>query len=94
LQISGVTFAVTYPHRVCLFRVLLDACPFSYLQYTALPTCCKFSLIFLEFMWGDATPPLSCGACHTLATVTSLPLSKHTGGGSATPTCSSQLVYL
>jgi hypothetical protein len=38
--------------------------------------------------------PLSGAACLTLATVISLPLSKHPGGGCATPTFSSQLVYL
>jgi hypothetical protein len=32
--------------------------------------------------------------CHTWAAVTSLPLSKHTGGGGATPVFSDRLVYL
>jgi hypothetical protein len=36
---------------------------------------------YLEFMWGGAPHPLSCGACHTSATVTSLPLSKVAGRG-------------
>jgi hypothetical protein len=36
-------------------------------------------LFYLEFMWGGSPPPLSGGAYHTLATVGSLPLSKHTG---------------
>jgi hypothetical protein len=39
-------------------------------------------------------PPLSGGACHTLAAVGHLPFSKHTGGGGATPAFSSQLIYL
>jgi hypothetical protein len=43
---------------------------------------------------GRCPPPLSSGACHTLAAVTSLPLSKHTGRGGATHAFSSQLVYL
>jgi hypothetical protein len=36
---------------------------------------------------------LSCGACHTLAAVGRLPLSKHTGGGGTTPTFSGRLIY-
>jgi hypothetical protein len=35
---------------------------------------------YLEFLWGVVPPLLSCGACYALATFTSLPLSKHTGG--------------
>jgi hypothetical protein len=42
-------------------------------------------LFYLEFTWGSALPPVSGGACQTLATVGCLPLSKHTGGGGATP---------
>jgi hypothetical protein len=38
--------------------------------------------------------PLSHGACHTSAAVTSLPLSKHSGGGSTIPPFSGWLVYL
>jgi hypothetical protein len=49
-----VSLGLTYPHRLCLFRVLLG----------------------------------------TTATVTSFPLSKHTGEGGATPTFSSRHVYL
>jgi hypothetical protein len=42
-----------------------------------------------------STPhPLSHGACRTLATVASLPLSKHTGGYVTTSTSSGQLAYL
>jgi hypothetical protein len=48
----------------------------------------------LAIMWGGAFPPLSCGVCHTLAAVGSLPLFKHTGGGGTTPAFSSWLVYL
>jgi hypothetical protein len=33
--------------RLCLFRVLLEACPFCFLQYTALHTFCNYSLFFL-----------------------------------------------
>jgi hypothetical protein len=49
---------------------------------------------YLEFVWGGAPPSLSSGACHTLATVTSLPLSKHSRGGGTTPAFPCQLGYL
>jgi hypothetical protein len=49
---------------------------------------------YLEFAWGGSPPPLSGVTFHMTATVTSLPLSKHTGEGGATPAFSSQLVYL
>jgi hypothetical protein len=41
----------------------------------------------------SALPPLSGGVCHTLAAVTSLPLSKYTGRGGVTPAFSGRLVY-
>jgi hypothetical protein len=44
------------------------------------------SFFYLEFVWGCAPSPLSGGACHTLATIGYLPLSKHTGGSGTTPT--------
>jgi hypothetical protein len=49
---------------------------------------------YLEFEWGSALPPLSGGACHTLAASRCLPLSKHTGRDGATPAFSGLLVYL
>jgi hypothetical protein len=45
-------------------------------------------------MWRSAPLPLSGRACYTLAAVKILSLSKHTGGGAATPAFSGQLVYL
>jgi hypothetical protein len=54
LQISGVSLTLTWPLRLCLLRVLLDA----------------------------------------TTTVTSFPLSKHSGGCGTTPAFSSQRVYL
>jgi hypothetical protein len=51
-------------------------------------------LFYSEFMWGCAPSPLSSGSCHTLAAVGRLLLSKHTGGGGATPAFSSWPVYL
>jgi hypothetical protein len=72
----------------------LDACPFCFLQYTALPTCCNCSPLYLEFTCRSAPLPFSGGACHTLATVGHLCHSKHTGGGGATPAFSGRVVYL
>jgi hypothetical protein len=78
LQISGMSFTLTKPRRLCLFRVL-DACPFCFLQYTALPACCNCSpflfTIRMALQW--SVPHFSC--CY------SIPLSKHTRGGGTTP---------
>jgi hypothetical protein len=49
------------------------------------------SFFYLEFVWVGAPSLLSSGACHTLAAVGSLPVSKHTGGGGATPAFSSHV---
>jgi hypothetical protein len=37
---------------LCLFRVLLDACPFCFLQYTALPICCNCSPFLVRVHMG------------------------------------------
>jgi hypothetical protein len=68
--------------------VLLDECPFCFLQYTALLACCNCSPFLFGVCMGMCTPPLSGAVCHAF------PFSKHTGGGGATPTFSSWLVYL
>jgi hypothetical protein len=52
------------------------------------------SLFLFRVCRGRCPPPLSGGVCHALAAVTRLPLSKHAGGGGATPTFSVWLVYL
>jgi hypothetical protein len=52
------------------------------------------SFILFRICVCSVPPPLSCGACHTLATIGRLPLSKHTGGGGTTPAFSGWLVYL
>jgi hypothetical protein len=65
--------------------MLLGGCRHSCLLWLA----CLFAVCM-----GSAPPQLSSGTCHTLAAVTSLPLSKHTGGGGAIPAFSGQLVYL
>jgi hypothetical protein len=60
----------------------------------ALLACCNCSLCLLQFRWGSAPPPLSCGVCFTSVTVGSLPLSKHAVGGGTTPAFSCRLLYL
>jgi hypothetical protein len=57
LQISGMSFILTYLHRLCLFRVLLDACPFCFLQYTALPACCNCSPFSFRVLMGRCPSP-------------------------------------
>jgi hypothetical protein len=68
--------------------------PFVFSSIHTYPPVAIAVLFYLQFTWGSAPFPLSGGACHTLATVGRLPLSKHTGGGGATPTFSNRLVYL
>jgi hypothetical protein len=64
MQISGVTLALTWPRRLCLFRVLLcgSLCyrlsPFQALGKVTLhplvrPVCC----VYLQFMWEVGIPP-------------------------------------
>jgi hypothetical protein len=57
LQISGLNFTLTYPCRLCLFRVLLGTCPFCFLQYTALPACCNCSLFLFRVHLGKCPSP-------------------------------------
>jgi hypothetical protein len=52
--------------RLCLFRVLLDACPFCFLQYTALPSFCNCSLFFIYSLHGECLfPTLWSSGCPT-----------------------------
>jgi hypothetical protein len=100
LQISGVSLTLTWPRRLCLFRILLGA--------TASVTCFPLSkhtrgggatpafsgqFVNLQFMWRSAPSPLSSGAFLMTATVTGFPAPRLLGGG-----CHScllqQLVYL
>jgi hypothetical protein len=94
LQLTCLVLSAICCYRLCLFRVLLDTCPFYFLQCTVLPSFCNCSLFLLRVAWGGAPPPVSRGVSHTLAAVTSLPFSKHTEGGGATPAFSGRLVYL
>jgi hypothetical protein len=65
--------------RLCLFRVFLDACPFCFLQYTALPAFCNCHLfLYLQFVWGEALLPLQWSFPHD-SHCCKLPLSKVAG---------------
>jgi hypothetical protein len=63
--------------RLCLFRVLLDACSYCILLYTALPA---FSIVifffYLQFTWGLPLSPPPVELSTEQAAVTSFPLSK------------------
>jgi hypothetical protein len=65
--------------------------PFVFSSIQPYPQLQSFSLFRVRM---GSAPPVSGCACHTLATVTNLVLSKHTGGGGATPAFSGCLVYL
>jgi hypothetical protein len=70
------------PHRLCLSRVLLAACLFSFLQYTTLPTYCKCSLFLLLFrvhMGGCLSPTLQWSLPHFSCYYKSSPLQAHWG---------------
>jgi hypothetical protein len=61
--------------RLCLFRVLLDACPFCFLQYTALPTFCNCRL----FCMRSGPPPLWWHSLHDSGSDKPSPLQAHWG---------------
>jgi hypothetical protein len=74
LQLTCLLLSAICCYRLCLFRVLLDACPFYFLQYTALPTFCNCRLFCMR-----SSPLPLCGTFHTTAAVISFPLSKVAG---------------
>jgi hypothetical protein len=60
-------FTLTQPRRLCLFRVLLEACPFCFLQYTVLPACCNCSpLLFRVCVGRCPSPTVRSSGCPTL----------------------------
>jgi hypothetical protein len=83
-------FAITF-FFVCLFRVHVGRCPSPTLQgsgafpspSTLVPLLPSPASLFIYSLRGECPSPLSSGACHSLATATSLPVSKHTGRGGA-----------
>jgi hypothetical protein len=68
--------------------------PFVFSSIQPYPSVAIAVFFYLEFAWEGAPPLLSGGACHILAAVGCLSLSKHTGGGGATPAFNDRLVYL
>jgi hypothetical protein len=55
------------------FRVLVDACPFCFLQHTTLHTCCNFSFVLFRVCVERCPSPLCWGACHTEEVAPHLP---------------------
>jgi hypothetical protein len=82
MQIPGMSFTVTYPCRLCLFRVLLAACPFCFLQYAVLPACynCSLFLLFRVHIGRCTSPTLQwtvlCFSCFYKPS----PIQAHLGG--------------
>jgi hypothetical protein len=78
MQISGVSLALTWPHRLCLLRVLLCmtlAMSFPLSKHTGeCDTALAFSglRVYLQFMWEVGLPPLLCSFPLT-STFTSFP---------------------
>jgi hypothetical protein len=100
MQISGVSLALTWPLRLCLLRVLLDA--------TATVTSFPLSKhtggggathtfsgghVYLQLTWEVPPSPLSCGVFLPLPLLQAFPL-QDCWVGAATPAFSIQLVYL
>jgi hypothetical protein len=67
MQISGVNLTLTWPHRLCLLRVLLGtttiATSFPLSKHTgeggSTPAFAS-QYVYLQFMWELGLPPLSC----------------------------------
>jgi hypothetical protein len=68
LQLTCLLLSAICCCHLCLFRVLLNAFPFCFLQYTALRAFCNCHLFFffnLQFSWRSAPSPASTGAFLT-----------------------------
>jgi hypothetical protein len=99
MQISGVSLTLTWPHRLCLLRVLLGvtatATSFPLPKHTGgggtTPTFSGWR-VYLQFMWEVLLPRFPWGFPHT-ATFASFPTPRLLGGPT-TPAFSSWLVYL
>jgi hypothetical protein len=99
MQISGVSLTLTYPHRLCLLKVLLGvtttATSFSHSKYTeGGDTAPTFSgwCVYIHFTWEVGFPPLLWSFPPT-ATFTSIPV-LGCWTCAAAPTFSGWLVYL
>jgi hypothetical protein len=89
LQLTCLLLSAICCCRLCLFRVLLDACPFCFLQYTALPTFCSCCLFCVRV----ARPPLRWRFPQDSRSYKLSPLQGFWAGASA-PAFSGWLVYL
>jgi hypothetical protein len=69
----------TCSSRLYLFKVLLSACPSTFLQYGVLPACYSFRICEGNFL-----PTPSSGVFHTSATVGNLAHPKLAGGSHQT----------
>jgi hypothetical protein len=99
MQISGVSLTLTWPHRLCLLRVLLcaiaAAASFPLSKHTGGgDTAPAFSglRVYLQFMWEWSSPPLLWSFPPT-ATFTSFP-ALGCWACAVTPAFSSRLFYL
>jgi hypothetical protein len=97
MQISGVSLTLTWPHRLCLLRVLLGTTTtvtsFLFSKHTGGgDTAPSFSgqRVYLQFMWEEGLPPLLWSFPPT-TTFTSFP-APDCLACAATPAFSSRLV--
>jgi hypothetical protein len=92
LQLTCLLLSAICCCRLCLFRVLLDACPFCFLQYTALTAFCNCSLFFLFTvrLKECPSPTLQWSMPHFSCCYKPSPLQAHWGRWHF----SGQLVYL
>jgi hypothetical protein len=80
LQLTCLLLSAICCFRLCFFRVLLDARPFCFLQYTALPTFCNCRLFFYIVHVGSGPPHSLVEVSTWQPLLQACPFSKHTGG--------------
>jgi hypothetical protein len=99
LQISGVSLTLTWPWRLCLFRVLLSrtatvtSFPLSKLTGGGGATPPSLACVFIYSHVGGVPSPLSNGTFLTQPLLQAFPL-QGCWAGAATPAFSGLLVYL
>jgi hypothetical protein len=90
---QGWVITLTSSSWLCLFKVLLDACPFSFLQCMALPACCNCSSCLFTVHMGKCSSPTLWGCVsHISHCWKSSPLQAHCRG--LCHTCLLQLACL
>jgi hypothetical protein len=94
MQISGMSFTLTSSCKLCLFRVLLDTCPFvcSIIQPFP-PFAIAVFFYYLQFAWRSALPLIGWSVPHFSRCYKPPPLQGCWVGATA-PAFSHQLVYL